>query len=61
MQLHATRQDDPLAHARDIQAWLEAHRRPATASPDEPLPTPPAGPRCADLTQNAPSDAMGAD
>jgi hypothetical protein len=37
------------------------HRRPATASPDEPLPTPPAGPRCADLTQNAPSDAMGAD
>jgi hypothetical protein len=29
--------------------------------PDEPLPTPPAGPRCADLTQNAPSDAIGAD
>jgi DNA replication protein DnaC len=29
--------------------------------PDEPLPTPPAGPRCADLTQNAPSDALGAD
>jgi hypothetical protein len=24
MQLHANRQDDPLAHARDIRAWLEA-------------------------------------
>jgi hypothetical protein len=25
MQLHANRQDDPLAYARDIRAWLEAN------------------------------------
>jgi hypothetical protein len=29
------------------------------ASPDEPSPTPPAGPRCADLTQNAPPGSDG--
>jgi hypothetical protein len=25
MQAHANRQDDPLAYARDIRAWLEAN------------------------------------
>ena len=25
MQLHANRQDDPLAYAKDIRAWLEAN------------------------------------
>jgi hypothetical protein len=25
MQLHANRQDDPLAYTRDIRAWLEAN------------------------------------
>ena len=39
MQLHANRQDDPLAYAKDIRAWLEANhgrarvRRRALADP----------------------------
>ena len=32
MQLHANRQDDELAYAKDIRAWLEAnHGRPRIA------------------------------
>jgi hypothetical protein len=26
MQLHANRQDDPVAYAKDIRAWLEANQ-----------------------------------
>ena len=50
----------PTPHqGEDIRARLEAnYGRPA--SPGAPSSAPPASPRCADLTQNATSDAMGA-
>jgi hypothetical protein len=47
MQLHANRQDDPLAYAKDIRALLEANA-PAHAFPAAPSPTAPASPPCAD-------------
>jgi hypothetical protein len=57
MQQHANRQHDPLAYTGDIRAWLEANNgRPRVSR--RAVTDPADYPHCADLTQNAPSDAM---
>ena len=58
MQLHANGQDDVLAYAKDIRAWLEANHghHPFPAAPS---PTDAATPLCPDLSQVGPVGSDG--